>query len=74
MRTLTACIAELRATKLQHEAVIKDLQSELDRLRERVSWLEQAKEMTESETHNKFERQIDQLSLLKQVGQQLGLW
>ena len=60
-------IAELRATKMQHEAVIKDLQREIDRLRERVNSLEQAKEMTESETFSKFEQQTDQLKSLKQV-------
>ena len=60
-------IAELRATKLQHEAVIKDLKREIERLRERVNTLEQAKEMTESETFSKFEQQTDQLKSLKQV-------
>ncbi|KAK2175048.1 hypothetical protein NP493_756g02026 [Ridgeia piscesae] len=64
-------IAELRATKLQHEAVIKDLKREIERLRERVNTLEQAKEMTESETFSKFEQQTDQLKSLKQAMEKL---
>ena len=54
---------------MQHEAVIKDLQREIDRLRDRMNSLEQAKEMTESETFSKFEQQTDQLKSLKHVSE-----
>ena len=60
-------LGELEATKLQHESTIKDLTGQLNKLKDRVQWLETAKRSLEDKTVNQQEEQGNHMRSLERV-------
>lgn len=63
----TATIGQLEATKLQHESTIRDLETELSKLRDRLAWLEKERTNLERQKSDLNASQLSQLRSLEKV-------
>ena len=64
---LTGQIGELEATNMQKTSKITDLQKEVNRFKDKLSWLESERKNLESEKDSLSEEKMSQLKSLEQV-------
>ncbi|CAH1783825.1 unnamed protein product [Owenia fusiformis] len=64
---------ELEATKIQNEATIKDLMSELNKLRDKVSWLEQERSSLSDLSQTQISESSNKLKALEQALEDMSI-
>ena len=63
----SALIGELEGTKLQQESLIKEQKAEIDRLKDRLQWLESERHSLEHEKSSLSQQQAIKLKSLERV-------
>ncbi|XP_064630713.1 protein FAM184A-like [Lineus longissimus] len=69
----SALIGELEATRLQNEAMISDLSSELSRLKDKLAWLEKERRSLEMKSSSQTEEQFNQIRSLERALEDLSV-
>ena len=65
---LTALIGQLEATKLQNESTISELEAALNKMKDKLAWLESERNNLEKQKSSLSQNQQSQLKTLEKVG------
>ncbi|XP_070541260.1 LOW QUALITY PROTEIN: protein FAM184A-like [Ptychodera flava] len=68
----SSLLGTLEATRMSNEATIKDLQSELSKVRDRLSWLENERKSLQDKSQSLAQQKGDQLKALEQALEDLS--
>ena len=64
----TALIGQLEATKLQNESTISELEAALNKMKDKLAWLESERNNLEKQKSSLSQNQQSQLKTLEKVG------
>jgi FtsZ-binding cell division protein ZapB len=64
---ISATIGNLEATKLQNESTIQDLEGEINKLKDKLAWLEKERMNLERQKSSLTQNQMSQLKSLEKV-------